>query len=314
MAQTTSITAAIVLTISFLFTTSGFTANRYWVGGTGNWSDATNHWSATSGGSPGATKPTTNDVITVDASSGSGTITIDEATASLGSFLFNNANMSMMCNFSITVSTAGGGNLTISAANVINMGSGITHNLSAFAHTSNTIDTLDLTNTTINLSQATGAIWNINNTVTTFIITGSTIAMTATTLTGNCSFGTLAKTYNVVTLKSGNGYTTTINGAQTFTTLNLTTTAAGSCSYALAANITTTTLKVLGISPQVPVAVGSSSAGTQRTITMTTQDATSNYATFSDIAVATGKLYLPISYDGRNNTGILFQRTLMSND
>jgi hypothetical protein len=29
-------------------------AARYWVGGTGNWSDAANHWSDTSGGAPGA--------------------------------------------------------------------------------------------------------------------------------------------------------------------------------------------------------------------------------------------------------------------
>lgn len=32
-------------------------ANRYWVGNGGNWSDNTNHWSASSNGSPGATLP-----------------------------------------------------------------------------------------------------------------------------------------------------------------------------------------------------------------------------------------------------------------
>lgn len=35
-------------------------ANRYWIGGTGNWSD-TSHWSASSGGAGGASKPTAAD-------------------------------------------------------------------------------------------------------------------------------------------------------------------------------------------------------------------------------------------------------------
>lgn len=42
---------------------------RYWVGGSGNWNDA-NHWSATSGGAPGACVPTVNDDVFFDAGSG----------------------------------------------------------------------------------------------------------------------------------------------------------------------------------------------------------------------------------------------------
>jgi len=41
-------------------------ANRYWVGGTGNWSDNTNHWSATSNGAPGASLPTSEDNVYFD--------------------------------------------------------------------------------------------------------------------------------------------------------------------------------------------------------------------------------------------------------
>lgn len=45
-------------------------AARYWVGGTGNWSDATNHWSDTSGGAPGAGfLPTSADDVYFDANS-----------------------------------------------------------------------------------------------------------------------------------------------------------------------------------------------------------------------------------------------------
>lgn len=45
-------------------------ANRYWVGGSGNWSDNTNHWSDSSDGSPGASLPTSSDDVFIDENSG----------------------------------------------------------------------------------------------------------------------------------------------------------------------------------------------------------------------------------------------------
>ncbi len=52
-------------------------ANRYWVGGTGNWNTLnTTNWSATSGGSGGASVPTSVDDVFFDANSGTGTVTI----------------------------------------------------------------------------------------------------------------------------------------------------------------------------------------------------------------------------------------------
>ena len=58
-----------------------WSANRYWVGGTGSWSDATNHWATSSGGSPGVgNTPTYIDDVFVDSSSGfsgGGTLTLD---------------------------------------------------------------------------------------------------------------------------------------------------------------------------------------------------------------------------------------------
>lgn len=44
-------------------------ASRYWVGNSGNWSDNTNHWSASSGGAPGASLPTSSDDVFFNASS-----------------------------------------------------------------------------------------------------------------------------------------------------------------------------------------------------------------------------------------------------
>lgn len=55
-------------------------ADRYWVGDGGNWSDNTNHWSAASGGAPGASLPTSADNVYFDTSSftaGSQTVTVD---------------------------------------------------------------------------------------------------------------------------------------------------------------------------------------------------------------------------------------------
>lgn len=45
-------------------------ADRFWVGGSGNWSDATNHWATTTGGAPGAGNlPTTSDNAIFDTAS-----------------------------------------------------------------------------------------------------------------------------------------------------------------------------------------------------------------------------------------------------
>lgn len=54
-------------------------ANRYWVGGTGSWSD-TSHWSTTSGGTGGASVPGSSDSAILDGNSGGGTVTIDVST------------------------------------------------------------------------------------------------------------------------------------------------------------------------------------------------------------------------------------------
>lgn len=62
-------------------------ADRYWVGGTGNWSD-TARWSTSSGGSSGASVPTSADNVFFNDSSAAGTftVTIDTALAVCGAF------------------------------------------------------------------------------------------------------------------------------------------------------------------------------------------------------------------------------------
>lgn len=52
-------------------------ANRYWVGGSGTWdASSTTHWSATSGGSGGASVPGSADIANFDANSGGGVVTL----------------------------------------------------------------------------------------------------------------------------------------------------------------------------------------------------------------------------------------------
>ncbi|MEK9177735.1 MAG: hypothetical protein AAB777_01290, partial [Patescibacteria group bacterium] len=68
--------------------------DRYWVGGTGSWSDAATHWAATSNGSPGAGNlPINGDNVIFDASSGTGTVTIDTASVSMLNVTESSANI-----------------------------------------------------------------------------------------------------------------------------------------------------------------------------------------------------------------------------
>lgn len=55
-------------------------ASRFWVGGTGTWDAAdTTHWASSSGGAGGQTVPGSGDTVTLDGSSGGGTVTVNTA-------------------------------------------------------------------------------------------------------------------------------------------------------------------------------------------------------------------------------------------
>ena len=95
-------------------------ANRYWVGGTGNWdATTTTNWSATSGGAGGASVPTSADAVIFDSSSGTGTVTVT-ATANCASLTHSATNITLNTNGQ-TVTCAGAvawnnGNLTLGAS------------------------------------------------------------------------------------------------------------------------------------------------------------------------------------------------------
>lgn len=78
-------------------------ADRYWVGGTGNWSNAnTANWAASSGGAGGQSIPTNADNVFFDANSGAGTVTVT-----------SNSRAALNLNFTgYTGTLAGSGSIT----------------------------------------------------------------------------------------------------------------------------------------------------------------------------------------------------------
>ena len=69
--------------------------NFYWYGGSGNWSDYTNHWSYNSGNSPSspaAEVPSSTNNVVFDANSGTGTVTIS-ATANCKNIGFTGSSI-----------------------------------------------------------------------------------------------------------------------------------------------------------------------------------------------------------------------------
>lgn len=97
-----------------------FSAARYWIGGTGSWSD-TSHWSLTSGGAGGASVPNSAELAVFNSSSGSGTCTVntnvDVSGLSLGTSSIT------ITNSSYTVAVGSGGGFTMTAG-TFNGGSG----------------------------------------------------------------------------------------------------------------------------------------------------------------------------------------------
>ena len=85
-------------------------ATAYWVGGTGNWSDAANHWATSSGGTPGAgNAPDATSNVIFDASSGAAStiVTIDTA-ATVGSITISGYTGTITQSANVTITNSGG--------------------------------------------------------------------------------------------------------------------------------------------------------------------------------------------------------------
>jgi hypothetical protein len=129
-------------TASFSFTTG---AVRYWVGGTGN-TNATTHWSDSSGGAGGQSIPGAVDTAIWDANSGTGyTVTVDAA-FSVGTFSYTGSASKL--NY-LTLAA----NVTATSAFTIAGGSAVNRPLVS-SNTIGTARTITLTGATVSIANA----------------------------------------------------------------------------------------------------------------------------------------------------------------
>ena len=193
-------------------------ADRFWVGGAGTWNNtSTTNWSATSGGSSGASAPTASDNVffnqvgTYNVSIGA-SVTCLDLTVSAGTVSFLKAGGQ-----AIAVS----GNLSIISTTLLgSVGQGVTTTLNAT--TAKTITTNGGTVYGLILNGVGGS-WSLQTaltTVSTFVLTNGTLDLNGKTLTIP-TFTTAAGTKNI-TFNGGTIVPTTFNNAQP---TNFTTTA-----------------------------------------------------------------------------------------
>lgn len=274
---------------------------RYWVGGTGNWSDATNHWATISGGAPGAGNlPTaTDDVFFDSASNATGyTVTID------------NAGGGAFCR-DITFAAPATGNVTLAGSTVglnvsgsFTLYSGMTNNFSAaisFLATSGTRTITCAGNSLLStiVFNGSGATFQLADDVT--IAGVRNLTRTAGTFDANGKTVSLTQTAHTLT-----GFT----GSSAFYNLTRTATAVKTDTLTLGSNLEVSgTLTLSGNSAINRLLTRSDTRGTARTITAATVTVTN--ADFQDITGAgAGSWNLSaitgLSGDCGGNSGITF--------
>ncbi|MCP1832846.1 hypothetical protein [Bradyrhizobium sp. USDA 4545] len=198
-------------------------ASRFWVGGTGTWdSSTTTHWAASSGTTGGQSVPGSSDTVTLDGSSGGGTVTLNFGgtitiqSLTMGAFTgtFDNS----VNNNPITMSLVGGTafNLSGSATRTITLGSA-TYTMSG----STTFSASNIANMTFSGASSTivmsGSGKTFNGATLTFgtVTFGAATGTATTNIIGTSTFGTM----NI----AGPNYVTVPNsGGPIITTLNCT--------------------------------------------------------------------------------------------
>ena len=203
-------------------------ATRYWVGGSGNWSDATNHWSNASGGSPSASYlPTSADSVVFDANSNVGTsaftVTVDAASACLN-FTASGLDGAMTVESSVTnVALDVYGSMSLPATNMNwSPASGITltfRGTSSYTITANgnTLNTTSLTLDAVGGTLTLGSALTLNSTRS-LTITNGTFSTSASNYALSC--GAISSSNSNVRTISLNASAVTLTGT---TVINFTT-------------------------------------------------------------------------------------------
>jgi hypothetical protein len=180
-------------------------ANRFWVGGSGNWSD-TAHWASTSGGAGGQTVPGTADVATIDGHASGlngGTLTID-ADITVNTLIWGAAvgTIDNSGNRNVTITGSTGFSGSGSGARTWTGGTG-TYTLSSASTTWAMTTTTNLTNPTTAFASAV------------LVFSGNSSASPNTFSGGGLTYG------NVTFNGQSNGGGVVISGANTFAALTI---------------------------------------------------------------------------------------------
>lgn len=215
-------------------------ASRYWVGATSSWTD-TNNWSASSGGSGGASVPTSADDVIFNSNSGTttavtgtdvsiGSLNMSGSTATLsGSFskiyIYGNCtfNASVARISAATLTFVGGGTCTLTTNNAPAQSISVVAGYPGNAATLNISGTLTITAGTGNgIAADTGTLNTNNNTISAAIfycynsgtanLGSSTITLTKTNTSGDIfyvSSGTV--NYGTSTIKIASSAACTLN-------------------------------------------------------------------------------------------------------
>ncbi len=188
-------------------------ADRFWVAGSGNWSDATNHWATSSGGAPGAGNlPTSADDVFFDSASHTTdyTVTIDATTKLMRDLTFAapaSGNVTWAGSVAMTVS----GSMTLYAGLVRTYTGAITFNATTTGKTITSAGVTLANNITFN---GVGGGWIFNDDFKTngsFTLTGGALDLNGKTIWENgggigSSFGsTRSIVFGTGTLKSAGG-------------------------------------------------------------------------------------------------------------
>lgn len=260
-------------------------ANKFWVGGTGSWSDTT-HWATSSGGAGSTGIPATGDAVTFDGASGGGVVTGDVVTglslasitagAFTGTLDFSGTNPNLTLSGSVTPMNFSG-----TGARKLILGSG------TFTFTgTNTV--LYEMSTVTNLDAL--SVFTAN-----FVFSGNT--------TSNRTFNGGGKTYGSFTVGSNSSRSQIqIGGANTFSSISI---AAGHYIIFPQGNTTTVTsaLALAGTS-SAPITLVSSNTGSGVATISNAGTNTFDWAGIASIAMTGGGSYTATnSLDLGRNTG-----------
>lgn len=266
-------------------------ANLYTSGGNvnGKWNSSnTNNWVTTSGGTNyGQTVPTTTDDVTLDGSSGGGTVTVNN-TITVQSITFG----------------AFTGTLDFSANN-----NNVT--LVNFSGTGSGTRTLNLGNGTWTLT-GTGNAWNFTTTTNLTFNKNSSVLVFTVTSASNRNFLGGGLSYNTVTVSantSGGGFN--ITGANTFTDFNIT--APNFVAFPISTTTTITNAFTWAGTSSANIGIAPGTVGTVATISVASGSPTMSWTGVRELTFTGGATFTATnSLNLGRNTGITITVPILS--